>query len=122
MPRIKALSLTDVVRVELVNTNERTEGGRLQRPAGRRTRPGELSRVGVVDQARVEPDVGVDDERSTEHAVEDRVGGGRDSKGGQGDGDQSDGEKSLELPVVGSVGFVGFGEGGSVVDRSGQDG
>lgn len=45
---------TDVVRVELVDADEHSDGGRAERPGGERAEAGELAGVEVVDDDGVE--------------------------------------------------------------------
>jgi hypothetical protein len=73
--------LTNVVRVELVETPEGTGRSGLEDVAADGTKDGELSLVEVVDEGGVETDVGVDDERSAEDAVKDDMWGGGEGEG-----------------------------------------
>ncbi len=47
------ISLTNIVGVELVDTDEDTGGGRTQEPSARRSDDGELALVKIVNQAAI---------------------------------------------------------------------
>lgn len=101
--------------VELVETVERREGGRTERPGGERTGDGELSLVEVVSEDAVEANVRVHNERERKRAVEDgrRAVLGESCRNKR---DQRDREPTLKRPVVRAVSSVGLGERGRVVD------
>ena len=71
---LRVTQLTNVVGVELVHTPHRQSSDRPQQPLGERTDERELSWVEIVDQARVEANVRVNNEGDGEQAIEDWLG------------------------------------------------
>lgn len=76
---------------------------------------GVLALGDVVDNARLEAEVGVDEETGAENGVEGRVQG-TSSEGSDSQGGDTSSEEALEGPVVRTVGGVGLRNGGRVVD------
>lgn len=123
--------LTDIVSVELVDSNEDTGGRRTQEPSARWPDDGELALVKVINQAAVKlqpcqrqeierqrgcmtlkkdwtyADVRVHHEGDAEKAIHDGIGTGRGNEGCGSERDEGCGEDTLEGPVVRAVRTVG---------------
>lgn len=76
---------------------------------------GVLALGDVVDNARLEAEVRVDEETGAKNGVEGRVQG-TSGEGGDGQGGNTSGEEALKSPVVRTVGGVGLRNGCRVID------
>lgn len=109
------LSNTNIVCLELVDTNTDGQGRNVEAPPEELVKTGMCSLGDIVDDGLLDTQVGVDEEETGE----DGIGGGVEgagSEGSDGDGDEAGGEESLEGPVVGAVGGAGLRNRSWVVD------
>ena len=98
-----------------VETSQRRQSSRLERPRSQGSCDGELSRMQVVIKAGNEANVRVDDEGKGNRGVEDSTGAVLDCTGSK-EGHEGNRDGALKGPVVRAVRRVGVGECGRVVD------
>lgn len=90
---------TDIVCLERVQRNTEEDGCATERPHGRVTDHGHALFGEVVDDARLETDVRVDDEQSAEDRVGDRVQRAS-GEGGNCEGDEAGGDDPATLSAL----------------------
>lgn len=112
---LNGLSDTDIVRLELVQTQADGEGGGVQAPPEQLAQAGVRAVGNVVDDDLLEAHVGVQQDAAAEDGVHGGVQGAG-SEGSDGERDETEGKAALEDPVVGALGGVGLGNGGGIVD------
>ena len=108
---------TNVIRLELVQSHANSQGSSVETPPKELPRSGVSLLGDVVDDDGLETHVGVKQDGS----AEDSIGGGVQGAGGErrdGERDEAGGEETLEGPVVGTMGGVGFGNGSGIIDAS----
>lgn len=93
---------TNIVCLELVQTDGGGNSESTQQPVQERLGLGDAALGEVVDDRGMETNVGVEDQQGTEDGIHDRVQGAG-SEGSDGQRDQSDRDESLECPVVATL-------------------
>lgn len=112
---LDTLGEADVVCLKLVEANTSKNSGGVQPPHEALAGLGDTLAGKIVDNARLEADVRVDENGRDEDGVHDGVEGTR-GKGSNGQRDQAGRNEALEAPVVATVGSGRVGDGGGVVD------
>ena len=113
----QSLGHTNIVCLELVQTNSGGEGECAQEPVAGSAELGHTGRREVVDDGGLESDVRVGDDQRAQDGVHDGVEGTSGERS-EGERDQADADQSLKRPVVAALGGVGFGNGSRVVHGS----
>lgn len=119
---LKTLSKTDIVCLELVETNTGGDSGEVQCPHEGLAGLGNTVSGEVVDNASLEADVRVDEDGRDEETVKDGVEGAG-SEGSNCQGNETGRKDALEAPVVAAVCRCWVRDTGGIVDyRSGSVG
>lgn len=112
---LRGLDESHIRRLELVDSYTGQDGSRVQQPYADLPQDGVTPCGNVVDDDRLDTQVGVNEESCTEDTVQERVEGAR-GKGHKGEGNKGSRQSALERPVVVAVGWRWWRNGRRVVN------
>jgi len=111
---LNSLGQTDIIRLELVQTDAGSDGSDVEEPEAGLVGSREATAGHVVDDDGLHARVAVDEQETAENGVEggvERAAGER----GHGQRNKTSGDQALECPVVGAVAGLRIGDGDRVV-------